>query len=77
MSMLEVASVSKVYEARRGPLQALLPTSFRVDRGEFVMFRTSANTVRLRCSRYDTLASSIARRRVWRSSAGLALYEFR
>jgi NitT/TauT family transport system ATP-binding protein len=34
--MLEVSSVSKVYEARRGPIQALLPTSFRVDRGEFV-----------------------------------------
>jgi NitT/TauT family transport system ATP-binding protein len=36
MTLLEVSSVSKVYEARRGPIQALLPTSFRVDRGEFV-----------------------------------------
>ena len=35
-AMLEVSAVSKVYDARRGAIQALLPTSFRVARGEFV-----------------------------------------
>jgi NitT/TauT family transport system ATP-binding protein len=34
--MLEAISVSKVYPARSGPIQALLPTSFRVQKGEFV-----------------------------------------
>jgi hypothetical protein len=48
---LEVRGVEKTYDSPRGPMRALLPTSFEVGDGEFV---TLGGTVRL-WKEHDTL----------------------